>query len=159
MITYNTVNVPMPAIDQSAVTDWVQRVAASYDRRVGDINFIFVDDEEILRINREFIQHDYYTDHIGFDYCHGTTLAGDIFIGIETVASNAEQLGVEYMHELHRVIIHGVLHLVGIQDKTPEQRQEMEAAEDEALAPLYPPFRGRPKQTISPLKGESEGAG
>lgn len=136
MITYNVVNVAMPAIDQSIVTDWVNRVAASYGKRTGEINFIFVDDEEILRLNREFVHHDYYTDHIGFDYCHGDVLAGDIFIGIETVRSNAHLLKVEYATELHRVIIHGVLHLVGIEDKTPEQRAVMEDAENKALGIL-----------------------
>lgn len=142
MITYNTINVAMPPIEQEAVTGWVKRIADSYGKRAGDINYIFVDDEEILRLNREFVHHDYYTDHIGFDYSHGNTLSGDIFIGLETVASNAEGLGVTYEDELHRVIIHGLLHLVGIQDKTPEQRQEMEQAEDEALktAP-QPPLR------------------
>lgn len=136
MITYNVVNVAMPAIEQPTVTDWVNQVAISYGKRTGDINFIFVDDEEILRLNREFVYHDYYTDHIGFDYCHGDVLSGDVFIGIETVRSNAELLKEDFMHELHRVIIHGVLHLIGIEDKTIEQRTVMEAAENRALEAL-----------------------
>lgn len=133
MITFQSQDIPFPAIDRERVKTWIHEVAASYRKTVGDINYIFVGDEEILRINREYIHHDYYTDHIGFDYCFGDTLSGDIFIGVETVASNAEGLGIPFMDELHRVIIHGVLHLCGIEDKTPEQRQQMEAAEDKAL--------------------------
>lgn len=123
----------MPQIDQKRISEWVKTVAASYDRVVGDINYIFVSDEEILRINREFIHHDYYTDHIGFDYSEGNSLAGDIYIGIETVMTNAPLVGATFEQELHRVIIHGVLHLCGIEDKEPHQRAEMQAAEDKAL--------------------------
>lgn len=133
MITFQAQDISFPSIDEERVKTWIHDVAASYGKTVGDINYIFVGDEEILRINREFIHHDYYTDHIGFDYCFGNTLSGDIFIGVETVASNAEGLGIPFMDELHRVIIHGVLHLCGIEDKTPQQRQQMEAAEDKAL--------------------------
>lgn len=133
MIQYNVVNTEMPSINQQKVSDWVRQVAASYQRHVGDINFIFVDDEEILRVNREFIGHDYYTDHIGFDYSSGTTISGDIYIGVDTVLTNSQKLGCEYAEELHRVIIHGVLHLCGIDDKGPGERAIMEAAEDKAL--------------------------
>lgn len=133
MIQYNVVNTEMPSINQQKVSDWVRQVAASYQRHVGDINFIFVDDEEILRVNREFIGHDYYTDHIGFDYSSGSTISGDIYIGVDTVLTNSQKLGCEYAEELHRVIIHGVLHLCGIDDKGPGERAIMEAAEDKAL--------------------------
>ena len=134
MILYNVVNTVMPSINQQKVSEWVREVAASYQRHVGDINFIFVDDEEILRVNREFIGHDYYTDHIGFDYSSGTTISGDIYIGVDTVRTNSEKLGCAYAEELHRVIIHGVLHLCGIEDKTPQERAQMQEAEDKALA-------------------------
>lgn len=134
MIAYSTVGVEMPPVDQPQVTAWVQQVATCYGRKAGDITFIFVSDEEILRINREYIHHDYYTDHIGFDYSAGHILSGDIFIGVETVASNAALVGETYWRELHRVIIHGVLHLCGLKDKTPAERQQMEAAENDALA-------------------------
>ena len=136
MITFQTINVPMPAIDQVAVTAWVKAVAATYDRRVGDITYIFVDDEEILRVNREFLQHDYYTDIITFDYNAGRTIAGDLFISLDTVRTNAEGLGQTYNQELHRVIIHGVLHLCGLNDKGPGERELMEAAENRALSLL-----------------------
>jgi rRNA maturation RNase YbeY len=123
----------MPSINQQIVSDWIRQVAATYQRHVGDISFIFVDDEEILRVNREFIGHDYYTDHIGFDYSQGTTISGDIYIGVDTVRTNSEKIGCDYMDELHRVIIHGVLHLCGIDDKGPGERAIMEAEEDKAL--------------------------
>ena len=133
MILYNVVNTEMPSINQQKVSEWVREVAASYQRHVGDINFIFVDDEEILRVNREFIGHDYYTDHIGFDYSSGTTISGDIYIGVDTVLTNSQKLSCAYIEELHRVIIHGVLHLCSIDDKGPGERAIMEAAEDKAL--------------------------
>ena len=137
MISYQTINVAMPAICQDEVTAWVYTVAATYGRRVGDIAYIFVDDEEILRINRQFINHDYYTDIITFDYDQGDIISGDIFISLDTVRSNAEGLGIAYAQELRRVIIHGILHLCGQNDKGPGEREQMEAAEDRALA-LYP---------------------
>lgn len=136
MITYNAQGVELPAIDQQRTTQWITQVAASYGKRVGDINYIFVDDAEILRINREFIQHDYYTDHIGFDYCEADILSGDTFISLDTVRTNAELFGKTYENELNRVIIHSILHLCGINDKEPGEREIMEAAEDRALALL-----------------------
>ena len=134
MILYNVVNTGMPPINQQKVSEWVRLVASTYQRHVGDINLIFVDDEEILRVNREFIGHDYYTDHIGFDYSQGSTISGDIYVGVDTVRTNSEKMACDYTEELHRVIIHGVLHLCGIDDKGPGERAIMEKAEDEALA-------------------------
>ena len=136
MISYNTVNVKMPAIRRRDTSAWVKAVAASYGKKVGEIAYIFVDDEEILRVNREYLQHDYYTDIITFDYTEGNTISGDLFISLDTVRTNAEQYGKPYEEELHRVIIHGILHLCGINDKGPGEREIMEAAEDKALAML-----------------------
>ncbi len=133
MIGHSTVGVEMPQIDRPRVSEWVKRVAESYGKKVGDITFIFVSDEEILRINRKYIRHDYYTDHIGFDYSSGQCIAGDIFIGVETVATNAVLAGDTYEKELHRVLAHGVLHLCGMDDQTPELRRQMSLAEDKAL--------------------------
>lgn len=131
----------MPPIDETAIAAWVEAVAATYDRRVGDISYVFVDDEEILRVNRQFLGHDYYTDIITFDNgasAPGTSrrLCGDLFISLDTVRTNAQGLGVPYEQELHRVIIHGVLHLCGLNDKGPGERELMEAAENRALALL-----------------------
>ncbi|MCQ2223820.1 MAG: rRNA maturation RNase YbeY [Bacteroidaceae bacterium] len=137
MITYNAERIPLPAIDQAAVSDWIVRVAATFDLKVGDVNYIFVDDERILELNRQFVGHDYYTDHIGFDYTEGSRIAGDIYISLDTVRTNAEKFAATYDHELHRVIIHGILHLCGIEDKLPGQREEMERQEDKALELLH----------------------
>ena len=134
MISYNTVNVKMPAIRRRDTSAWVKAVAASYGKKVGEIAYIFVDDEEILRVNREYLQHDYYTDIITFDYTEGDTISGDLFISLDTVRTNAEQFDKPYDEELHRVIIHGILHLCGIKDKGPGEREIMEADEDKALA-------------------------
>ena len=134
MITYNTDGVKMPSIKKRENTAWVKAVAASYGKRVGEIAYIFVDDEKILEVNRQYLGHDYYTDIITFDYCEGDVIAGDLFISLDTVRTNAEQVGATYEEELHRVIIHGILHLCGINDKGPGEREIMEAAEDKALA-------------------------
>ena len=134
MITYNTDGVKMPSIKKRENTAWVKAVAASYGKRVGEIAYIFVDDEKILEVNRQYLGHDYYTDIITFDYCEGDVISGDLFISLDTVRTNAEQVGATYEEELHRVIIHGILHLCVINDKGPGEREIMEAAEDKALA-------------------------
>ncbi len=136
MITYNSINVKIPAIPRRAITAWVKRVAESYGRRVGEVSYVFVDDEKILEVNRQYLQHDFYTDIITFDYCEGDVIAGDLFISLDTVRSNAEQYGKSYDEELRRVIIHGILHLCGVNDKGPGEREIMEAAEDRALTLL-----------------------
>ncbi len=134
MITYNTENVKMPAIRRRDVSRWVRQVAASYGRRVGEIGYLFCDDEKILEVNREYLSHDYYTDIITFDYTEGDVINGDLVISLDTVRSNAELFGKAYDDELMRVIIHGILHLCGINDKGPGERELMEAAENKALA-------------------------
>ena len=136
MIEFAAQGIEMPEIDLRKISRWIEEVAASHSRRVGNLNYLFVNDEEILVANRQFVNHDYYTDIITFDYSHGDRISGDIMISLETVASNAEKFGVTYFRELLRVIIHGVLHLVGINDKGPGEREIMEAAENGALA-LY----------------------
>ena len=136
MITYNTINVEMPKIVEAEVSAWVKSTAATYNKVVGDINYIFVDDETMLDINRRFIGHDYYTDHIGFDYSEDDALSGDIYISLDTVKTNAEKFGATFDEELRRVIIHGLLHLCGLRDKTDEERQQMQNAEDKALNAL-----------------------
>ena len=133
MITFQTENIEMPAIDQAKVRDWIKEVAATYQKKVGEIAYFFCDDEKILEVNRQYLQHDYYTDIITFDYCEGNKLSGDLFISLDTVRSNSELFGTDYNTELHRVIIHGVLHLCGINDKGPGEREIMEAAENKAL--------------------------
>ena len=133
MVSYNVEGVKMPDIRRRTNTAWVRAVAASYGKKVGEVAYIFVNDDKILEVNRQFLQHDYYTDIITFDYCEGDTISGDLFISLDTVRSNATQIGCPYEQELRRVIIHGILHLCGINDKGPGEREIMEAAEDKAL--------------------------
>ena len=137
MIRFNTQGVEMPPIVPQRITRWVEQVAASYERRVGEVNYIFTDDENILDINRQFLGHDYYTDIITFDYTQGHILGGDLYISLDTVGSNAQLVGATYEEELHRVVIHGILHLCGINDKGPGEREIMEAAENRALDLLH----------------------
>ena len=136
MITYNAEDISMPATKKREMNAWIKAVAQKYGRRVGDIGYMFVSDEKILEVNRQYLGHDYYTDIITFDYDEGDRINGDIVISLDTVATNAEQYGKTYEDELHRVIIHGILHLCGINDKGPGEREIMEAAENEALAML-----------------------
>ena len=126
-VTYQTEGIKMPEIKKRETTEWIKAVAASYGKRLGEIAYIFCSDEKILEVNRQYLQHDYYTDIITFDYCEGDRLSGDLFISLDTVRTN----------ELHRVIIHGILHLCGINDKGPGEREIMEAAENKALAMLH----------------------
>ncbi len=126
----------MPKIKKRDTTAWIKAVAATYGRKVGEVGYLFVDDEKILEVNREYLGHDYYTDIITFDYDEDDTINGDLVISLDTVRTNAEQFGKAYDEELHRVIIHGILHLCGINDKGPGEREIMEAAENRALAIL-----------------------
>lgn len=136
MISYNVDGVKMPKIRKRAVTAWIKAVAKSYGREVGEVGYMFVNDEKILEVNNQYLGHDYYTDIITFDYDEENTINGDIVISLDTVRSNAEKYGKTYDDELHRVIIHGILHLCGINDKGPGEREIMEAAENKALAML-----------------------
>ena len=136
MITYQAENVKFPNIKRRETTAWIRKVAASYGRRVGEVGYLFCDDEKILEVNREYLHHDYYTDVITFDYDEDDTISGDLVISLDTVKSNAALFHKDYDEELHRVIIHGILHLCGINDKGPGEREIMEAAENKALALL-----------------------
>ncbi len=129
-------NVEMPKLDETAVRDWIVEVASRHGQRVGRLTYVFCDDDYILATNREFLGHDYFTDIITFDYTNSRHIAGDMVISLDTVRSNAEMLGTDYHTELMRVIIHGVLHLCGINDKAPGEREIMEQHENEALAVL-----------------------
>lgn len=133
MITYQTEGARMPDVKKRILTSWIKEVAAEYGKKVGEVAYIFCNDEKILEVNREYLQHDYYTDIITFDYTEKERINGDIFISLDTVKSNAEKFEQPYERELHRVIIHGILHLCGISDKKPGEREIMEAAEEKAL--------------------------
>ena len=136
MVSFIADSIEMPALDERKVTRWIRSVAAHYNFAVGNINYIFCSDDRELEVNRQFLGHDYYTDVITFDYTSGKTLNGDIFISLDTVRSNAEMVGAPFEEELRRIIIHGILHLTGQGDKTPETKAQMTAKEEHALA-LY----------------------
>jgi len=135
-ISYQTDGIKMPAIKKRETSAWIKAVASSYEKKVGEIAYIFCSDEKILEVNKEYLQHDYYTDIITFDYCEDNVISGDIFISLDTVKSNSEQFNTSYNDELHRTIIHGILHLCGINDKGEGEREIMEAEENKALALL-----------------------
>ena len=134
MISYNAEGVRMPKLRKRDTSAWIKAVAADYGRTVGAVGYMFVDDEKILEVNREYLGHDYYTDVITFDYDEDNVVSGDIVISLDTVRSNAELFGKSYDEEFYRVLIHGILHLCGINDKGPGEREVMEAAENKALA-------------------------
>ena len=133
-ISWQSENVDMPQIDIAAVEKWLADVVAAHGLGLAELGHVFCDDPKILEVNRQFLQHDYFTDIITFDYCRGKIVRGDMYISLDTVRSNAEMLGESYERELYRVIVHGVLHLCGINDKGPGEREIMERHENEALA-------------------------
>ncbi len=132
-ITYQTEGVEFPKIKQRETNIWIKEVAHLNRKKVDEIAYIFCSDEKILEINRQYLQHDYYTDIITFDYSEGENISGDIFISLDTVKSNSEKFKTDFIEELHRVIIHGILHLCGHKDKTPEEEKIMREKENEAL--------------------------
>jgi probable rRNA maturation factor len=136
MITFNNENVKMPPIERKLVRTWLKQVADGYGREVGNLNYIFCDDERILEINKEFIGHDYYTDIITFDYSDPKVVHGDMYISLDTVFTNSKKFNTSYKDELMRVTVHGLLHLCGIDDKGPGERAIMESAENDALFKL-----------------------
>lgn len=136
MVEFQVENVEMPDLDPKRVERWLEAVAAGHGCELGELVYRFCSDEDILRYNNDFLGHDYYTDIITFDYSVLPVVSGDMVISLDTVASNADLLGVSYSRELLRVVVHGLLHLCGINDKGPGEREIMEAHEDAALA-LY----------------------
>lgn len=144
---YSDNDVLMPPIRRQIANRWMRRVCDEMNRTVGEINFQYTDDEGILRANKAFLQHDYYTDVITFpresEREGDDAIYGDILISIDTVATNAQELGVQFQQELYRVMIHGILHLLGIDDQTDSERELMRMAEDRALMQLVEMLEGR----------------
>jgi probable rRNA maturation factor len=134
MIQYISEEVESPSIPKQKVNVWIKSTAAEYEKKVGDIAFIFCTDERILKVNKQYLEHEYYTDIITFDYSEGTIISGDIFISIDTVKSNAKEFNVSFEDELYRIIIHGILHLCGHEDTSPVLRLQMTEKENRALA-------------------------
>lgn len=136
MISFNTDDAKMPRFGHREVSKWIKAVAAEYGCKTGEIAYIFCSDNRILEVNREYLGHDYFTDIITFDYTDGSTIAGDIFISLDTVRRNAGEYKVSFVQELMRVMIHGILHLTGQGDKTDAEFEEMKKKEDKALGML-----------------------
>lgn len=132
-ILYNAVDTKFPQIKRRQINQWIKAVVTQYQKKIGDISYIFCSDDEILRINKLYLDHDYYTDIITFDYSEGKIISGDIFISLDTVRSNSEKFKTDYSEELNRVIIHGILHLCGLKDKTSKEEEMMRKNENTAL--------------------------
>jgi len=132
-IIYQSDDIKFPKIKRREISNWIKSVAASHNKKIGEIAYIFCSDEKILEINKQYLHHDYYTDIITFDYSGEDVISGDLFISLDTVHSNAEKFGTDYTEELCRVIIHGILHLCGFNDKTAEDEKVMREKEYEAL--------------------------
>ena len=135
-ITFQAENINFPKIKKRATTKWIKSVTNKYNKQPGDICYLFCSDEKILEINRQFLNHDFYTDIIAFDYSEGNKISGDIFISLETVLSNSQKYQTSFDEELHRVMIHGILHLCGLNDKSDDEIKEMRKAEEDALRML-----------------------
>lgn len=136
MIIYNSIDVPKPKFYRNTISQWIRSVAQGEGKKVGDISYIFCGDEKILEMNNKYLQHDYYTDVITFDYTEGNTISGDIFISVDTVARNAKEYGITFETELKRVMIHGILHLCGQNDHSDEEQLLMRTKENQALSLL-----------------------
>ena len=136
-IAYYAEDIELPAIKKRVVSGWVKAVAETYGKKTGDISYIFCSDEKILEVNRQYLQHDYYTDIITFDYTEGNKISGDLFISLDTVRTNAETFHTDYNEELHRTIIHGILHLLGYDHVTPEQERQMFGLQRQLLLTFF----------------------
>ena len=136
-VTFQTEGIDYPKIEEDKLSEWIDKVAKKYNKEVGEISYLFCDDEKILEVNREYLNHDFYTDIITFDYSEDDIISGDIIISLQMVESNSQMYKTEYLEELHRVIIHGILHLCGVKDSTLEEETLMRKAEDNALEMLF----------------------
>lgn len=132
-ISYSSYDIEYNLAGKEQISKWITQVIENKDFIVGDINYIFCSDNYILETNRKFLSHDYTTDIITFDYSKRRRISGDVLISIPTVSFNAERFGVTIFNELLRVMIHGVLHLMGYKDSTDKEKEEMRRAEDISL--------------------------
>ena len=122
-----------PLKSRTKIKQWIKQVIEAKGKKTGNITYIFCDDEYLLEVNKQYLQHDYYTDVITFDYVENDLISGDIFISTDRVRENALAFGSSETEELHRVIIHGALHLLGLKDKSEKEASKMRQAENEAL--------------------------
>ncbi|GAB4286227.1 MAG: rRNA maturation RNase YbeY [Marinilabiliales bacterium] len=129
-ILFHTQNTKLPLIKKNALKKWINNVIGSHNKKCGDINIIFTTDDDLLEINKQYLKRNTYTDIICFDYCENETIAGDLFISLPRVEENSIKYNVSFLNELHRVIIHGILHLLGYKDKTEAEKEKMRKTED-----------------------------
>ena len=129
MINFFFENIDPKNID-SNISTWLEDLILSENKKPGDINYIFCDDEYLLKVNQDYLDHDYYTDIITFDYVKGKTISGDIFVSLPRILDNASTLSQNFESEFNRVLAHGILHLCGYKDKTEEEKSQMRAKED-----------------------------
>ena len=132
-------NIDFPKIRKRDTKNWIKKVAENFDKKIGDINYLFCNDEKILEVNNQYLSHDFYTDIITFDYSEGNKISGDIFISLDTVRSNSQKFNTDFLEELYRVIIHGILHLCGVNDKSDKEEKQMRLAENDTLKLLNMP--------------------
>jgi len=132
-IIYEAIDIKIPKIKRRETTGWIKKVITRFNKKAGDIIYVFCSDAEILRINQVYLKHDYYTDIITFDYSEGDKISGDLFISLETIKTNSKKFKTKFDEELRRVMVHGILHLCGYEDKTPVMKKVMREKEDEAL--------------------------
>ena len=135
-ITFQSEGVEHPQIDEQKIANWIESVAKTYNKETGEISYLFCDDNKILEVNQEYLNHDFYTDIITFDYSEENTISGDIIISLQTLESNSQMYKTDFLEELHRVIIHGILHLSGLNDESEEEEKAMRDAENSALEML-----------------------
>jgi len=133
MIDFCFEDIDENSLPLTGIEDWVQKVIEKNNKQLGDITYIFCTDDYLLNINREYLQHDYYTDIITFNYCENDIISGDLFISIDTVIDNAKTFDVSFESEFRRVVIHGILHLIGFDDKTDIDQEEMTKQENISL--------------------------
>ncbi len=138
-ITFQAENIDFPKIRKRDTKNWIKKVAENFDKKIGDINYLFCNDEKILEVNNQYLSHDFYTDIITFDYSEGNKISGDIFISLDTVRSNSQKFNTDFLEELYRVIIHGILHLCGVNDKSDKEEKQMRLAENDTLKLLNMP--------------------
>lgn len=135
-ISFYNEEVDLPIIDQVRLSKWLIQVAESYGKMIDELSYIFCSDPYLLKINNDYLNHDYYTDVITFDYCEEERVSGDIFVSLDMIAYNAEKFGKSKENELMRVVAHGLLHLCGLKDKSDLESAQMRAAEEKALVIL-----------------------
>ena len=136
MIEFFAEDVDLPIELSEVSKKWIINIINSFDKKIGEVIFVFCSDKHILKVNNDFLKHDYYTDIITFDYCKKNIVSGDLVISTDTVRSNALKFNKEFKDELHRVVIHGILHLLGFKDATDSEKTEMRNQEDKALSIL-----------------------